>query len=542
MKRGFGVMKKLLWLSLFGLVLVACSSEEPAPPPTEVPTEVPPTEVPTEVPPTEVPTAIPTPEPTATPIGGGPVTTLEGAKTAVVQIEAQGTFRDPEVGTVYNSAGRGSGFIIDDTGLVVTNNHVVTGAALVKVWVGGESEARNARIVGVSECSDLALIDIEGDGFPYLEWYEGDIDVGLDVYAAGFPLGDPEYTLTRGIISKANADGETSWASVDGVVQHDATINPGNSGGALITADGQVVAVNYAGSADVDQYFAITRDEAVPVIEKLSEGNDYLSIGINGRAVYDDSGISGIWVSSVKSGSPADGTGIEAGDMVTSLEGLVLGTDGTMADYCDILRTHAPDDTMSVEVLRFDTQELMEGQLNGRVLEQTVSFAGSETEETASDGTSYETYVTVTDESGRLEMDVPAEWGSTNGAAWTRDDEPFGLALSASTDLDALYSTWSTPGVFFGATDDVSINTSEYLDEFTYTDCEYDSRTDYEDPAYAGEYDLWLNCGESDARLLLLAAHALDNSHFVFVYIQVVSDADIDAAAKILDTFIRDGE
>ncbi len=85
--------------------------------------------------------------------------------------------------------------------------------------------------MGVSECSDLAVIDIEGDGYPYLEWFDGQVAPGLDVYAAGFPLGDPEFTLTRGIISKERADGETDWASVDWVVEHDATINPGNSGG-----------------------------------------------------------------------------------------------------------------------------------------------------------------------------------------------------------------------------------------------------------------------------------------------------------------------
>ncbi|MDW8328247.1 MAG: hypothetical protein RMK99_16925, partial [Anaerolineales bacterium] len=92
-----------------------------------------------------------TPEsrPTITPASAsGAVNSLEDVKSAVIQIEAQGTFVDPQVGTVYNAAGRGSGFIIDPSGLAVTNNHVVTGAALIKVWIGGEREARNARILG----------------------------------------------------------------------------------------------------------------------------------------------------------------------------------------------------------------------------------------------------------------------------------------------------------------------------------------------------------------------------------------------------------
>ncbi|MDQ3248578.1 MAG: S1C family serine protease, partial [Chloroflexota bacterium] len=113
--------------------------------------------------------------------------TLEEAQAAVIQIEAVGTFISREEGMQMNAAGLGSGFIIDPDGIAVTNNHVATGAAFLKVYVAGEDEPRNARILGVSECSDLAVIDIEGDGFPYLAWYEGTVKVGLDVYALGFP-------------------------------------------------------------------------------------------------------------------------------------------------------------------------------------------------------------------------------------------------------------------------------------------------------------------------------------------------------------------
>ena len=159
---------------------------------------------PTQAPPPTEPAAA-TEAPTATEAAQASVTKLEDVKSAVIQIEAQGSFVEPGAGLQVNVAGSGSGFIIDPSGLAVTNNHVVTGAAFLKVWVGGESEPRNAKILGVSECSDLAVIDIDGDGFPYLEWYDGPISAGLDIYAAGFPLGDPEYTLTRGIVAKERA-------------------------------------------------------------------------------------------------------------------------------------------------------------------------------------------------------------------------------------------------------------------------------------------------------------------------------------------------
>ena len=299
----------------------------------------------------------------------GAVSDLQGVRGAVIQIEAQGSFVDPEWGEV-NGAGTGSGFIIDPSGIAVTNNHVVTGAALLKVWIGGDSsKSYNARVLGVSECSDLAVIDIDGDGFPYLDWYDGAVQVGLEVYTAGFPLGEPEYTLTKGIVSKENANGETNWASLNSVIMHDATINPGNSGGPLIDNNGKVVAINYATFKAADQYFAIGRDVAVPVINTLRGGQDVDAIGINGTAVVtDDESLSGIWISSVASGSPAEKAGLTGGDILTSLEGFQIAADGTMSDYCDIIRTHSSRDTMAIEVLRFATSEYLQGQLNGTTL------------------------------------------------------------------------------------------------------------------------------------------------------------------------------
>lgn len=313
----------------------------------------------------------PTQEQPSQPTGGG----IDAVREATIQIEAQGTFVDPEFGLLVNSAGRGTGFIIDPSGIAVTNNHVVAGAALLKVWLNGESTPRNARVLGLSECSDLAVIDIDGDNFPSLGWYDGTAKTGLEVYAAGYPLGEPQFNLTKGIISKENADGETSWASVDHVLGHDATINPGNSGGPLVDANGAVVGINYSTLASANQYFAIGSDIARPIIDKMRDGNDVDSIGVNGSAVVSEDGsISGVWVSSVKSGTPADKSGIQAGDIIYQLEGLVLATDGTMKDYCDVIRSHGPSDTLTMSVIRYGTGELLEGQLNGRELAVSGNF------------------------------------------------------------------------------------------------------------------------------------------------------------------------
>ncbi len=99
------------------------------------------------------------------------------------------------------------------------------------------------------------------------------------------------------------------------------------------------------------------------------------SIGVNGTAVLSDDGsLSGIWVASVKSGSPADKAGIKPGDIIYQLEGLVLATDGTMKDYCDVIRSHNASDVLAVTVIRYATGELLEGQLNGRELAVTGNF------------------------------------------------------------------------------------------------------------------------------------------------------------------------
>ena len=277
---------------------------------------------------------------------------LVSARRAVVRIVAEGSFIDPEYGEQLNAAGSGTGFIISEDGIAVTNNHVVTGAAFLQVYINDENDPRNARILGASECWDLAVIDIDGDGFTAMDWGSTDITAGLPIFALGYPLGDAEYTVLDGVVSKAAAGGESSWASVDSVIEHSADTLPGNSGGPIVDQDGRVIAINYAGNSQ-GQSFAIAADLGRNVVDRLQAGEDFESIGVNGEAVVSSDGsFSGVWVASVKSGSPADVAGIEGGDLITKLEGLVLGTDGSMADYCDILRSHGPDDPLSIEVYR----------------------------------------------------------------------------------------------------------------------------------------------------------------------------------------------
>ena len=527
------------FLVLVLLLLAACSSG--AAEPTDSPTDPESTE-PQKTEEVEISTAVvPTEEPST-----GAVTSLDEAKSAVIQIEADGTFVNPDFSVSYNDAGFGSGFIIDPSGLAVTNNHVVTGAALLKVWIGGDTgKTYNAKVVGVSECSDLALIDLEGDDFPYLDWHEGPINVGLEVYAAGFPLGEPQFTLTRGIVSKEETGGETYWASVDYVIEHDATINPGNSGGPLLDEDGQVVGVNYSGR-ETDQYFAIGRDLAIKVVDDLDEGQDVESVGINGEAFVNED-FSGIWVYSVESGSPADMAGIEGGDIITMVENLILASDGTMSDYCDVLRSHDSDDTLDIEVLRYATGEVLTGQLNGRELETATTFIDTIEEdisETVEDTGTYSGYVTVVDDYSAIQMEIPSEWIDINGGYWEDGGDIIGSTITAAADLDSYFNTWSESGVFFGASDDLAnlggyVNLLDIRRDAFKDDCKYDDRYDYEDVVYRGKYDLFENCGDSGNVYIVLTAVPKDDSQafLILVEMQITKESDFDALDQILATF-----
>ena len=191
------------------------------------------------------------------------------------------------------------------------------------------------------------------------------------------------------------------------MVEHDANIQPGNSGGPLVDSEtGQVVAVNYAGGdvggTGTSQFFAISAALAEPLVEQLKEG-DVDSLGINGRAIYDEeSGLSGIWVSGVDTNSPAGELGLQGGDIIEKIEGLSMGADGTMADYCDVLRSRNADDKLAVQVLRFEEDVRLSGEFNGDELAAIESLGSAVEEETGplEAGSSYSGFTQVSDDSG----------------------------------------------------------------------------------------------------------------------------------------------
>ncbi|HSL25161.1 MAG TPA: S1C family serine protease [Acidimicrobiia bacterium] len=477
----------------------------------------------------------------------GLVTTVEDLPLATIQIVSTGTFVTPDFGE-FEGGGSGSGFIIDPSGVAVTNSHVVSGAGLIEVYVGGDPDPINAQILGVSECNDLAVIDLAEDGYHYLEWYEGTVTAGTDVYAAGYPLGDPQFTITQGIISKSDFPGETEWASVDAILEHDARIRPGNSGGPLVNADMQVVGVNYAGRDDTDQNFAISVTDAAPIVDELRAGSDVDSVGINGYAILADDGTTGIWVETVQPGSPADASGVTGGDIVTRMAGVSLGLDGTLADFCDVIRTQGTTGVIPVEVLRYDTAQVLRGQLNGTALAEVFSFA----EELEDDATVQETgdvytdYTVISDDTGAMQVEVPVEWSDVDGAPYTDNEGRQITDVRAAADLAEFQESWTTPGMIFSASSDWLASTSEealldlYLESLG-SQCTYAGREVYEDPAYTGWYDTYIDCGDTLATYVVVAARPPEGAFILLVQVQANEERDFEALDHILSSFYVSG-
>ena len=472
---------------------------------------------------------------------------IEDARRAVVRIFQIGDISTPDGQGV--AAGTGSGFIIDPSGLAVTNNHVAGGAAILEVTIDGETEPRNARVLGLSECADLAVIDIDGEGFPFVEFYGGPVEVGTDVLAAGYPLGTTEFTLTRGIISTAQQVGDTSWASVDAVIEHDARIRSGNSGGPLFTADGYVVGVNYAGNEQHDFNTAIAAEYARPVVDVLRTGQSFESIGLNAVA-HAFGEVTGLWVHAIETGSPADKAGIQPGDFVVELEGVPLAADGTLNHYCDILRSQGIADELNIEVIRPETGEILRGNLNsGQRLEVVFSPELPGRATVAGPGTPYTEFVRLVDDTGLMSFQVPAEFRDVSTTPLAVDGYGTLPIVAAAENLASAFGStteaYAGNGAVIVAFTDPAldmVDTTVSIMEADLANCTQSGDVEtYETNGFEGIIVLLTDCSDAGSTLVYVAARIPGEARFFLLGIQAVDDAMIDAVPTILNSFRWEG-
>lgn len=231
----------------------------------------------------------------------------------------------------------GSGVIVDPSGLILTNNHVVSKADEIKVYLADKREYK-AKLVGTDSKSDLAVLKVEAGGLRTIPWADSDqLQVGEFVLAVGNPFGLHQ-TVTMGIIS---AIGRASMgiAEYEDFIQTDAAINPGNSGGALVNARGELIGINTAifsqSGGNMGIGFAVPSNMARSIMDQLVKSGrvirGWLGVSIQElspelAAQFGASDAKGALVSDVLDGSPAKRAGIARGDIIVEFDGKPVDT------------------------------------------------------------------------------------------------------------------------------------------------------------------------------------------------------------------------
>ena len=225
----------------------------------------------------------------------------------------------------------GSGFIISSDGYIVTNNHVIENADIVRVNIGAKNNKDaliDAEVIGSDPETDLALLKIKADNLPYLKFGDSDtLEVGEWVVAIGSPLG-LHHTVTSGIVSAKGRNIQSG--SYDDYLQTDASINRGNSGGPLLNMEGEGIGINTAIAQRAQGIgFAIPSSMAKNIISQLRD-NKKVSRGWLGVTIQNvDSATAkaldmpdsnGALVNSVLDGQPAAVAGVKEGDVIVAID------------------------------------------------------------------------------------------------------------------------------------------------------------------------------------------------------------------------------
>jgi 2-alkenal reductase len=321
----------------------------------------------------------------ASPVSGW--TQEEAAMDATEVVDAVG----PGVVTVINEqqaprpgapalvpAGSGTGFILDNDGHIVTNEHVVRDGDQFSVIFADGTE-RPATLVGADPISDLAVIQVEGELPAMLTLGDStELEVGESVLAIGSPLGAFTNTVTGGIVSALgrNFPGSSFYTNL---IQHDAAINPGNSGGPLVNMTGEVVGVNTLGIPQTERgpvqgiFFAIPSNTVQRIADQLIEKGrvDYPYLGIEAiepvteqvAAQYGLAVDRGALVTDLVPGGPAVEAGVRVSDVILSVDGQAI---DERTSLTEALFAHEPGDTVPVQLQRGTEEVLVEIELGER--------------------------------------------------------------------------------------------------------------------------------------------------------------------------------
>jgi S1-C subfamily serine protease len=326
---------------------------------------------------------------------GGPQRPQVIVEAAAAGFDAAKVFEEASPGvvtirSVFGSGGgaaEGSGFVLDADGRIVTNAHVVTddagGERTPAKAVFVEFSNRNvlpAEIVGFDPFADVALLEVEPDGFPLHPLQLGDdrdLIVGQPVAAIGSPFGEQQ-SLSLGVVSATDRSVESlTKFQIDGAIQTDASINPGNSGGPLLDAGARVVGINQQIETESGTNAGVGFAVPISIIKRSlaqleRDGEvEYAYIGVSTQTLYPqlarkldlDTDYGGL-LSEVVAGSPADEAGLRGGDDNLRFQAaayetggdVILAVDGHKIvepdDLAQVVATYQPGDVVTVEILR----------------------------------------------------------------------------------------------------------------------------------------------------------------------------------------------
>jgi S1-C subfamily serine protease len=259
----------------------------------------------------------------------------------------------------------GSGFIISDQGYIVTNEHVVDGAQRLEVILA-DGRTVKAELVGADIFADLAVVRIDSGAASAVVFGDSDsLRPGESVIAIGSPLGDFKNTVTVGVVSGVGRSvGSGLGYEQENLIQTDAAINPGNSGGPLVNLSGEVVGVNtlvvrtssLSGAPAEGLGFAVPSNTARRIVEEIiSSGRvsrPYLGVTweeITEQASVQQGGTSGVLITEVVEGGPADQAGLRQGDVITALDGMPIDEENP---FINQLISRQPGQVVTVDIAR----------------------------------------------------------------------------------------------------------------------------------------------------------------------------------------------
>ena len=271
----------------------------------------------------------------------------------------------------YTETAAGSGIIISEDGYILTNNHVISGADKITVYVnsgeeGEEEQTYEATLVGSSENNDIAVLKIDAKGLNAAAFGDSDqLEVGELAVAIGNPMGKVHGSVTAGIISAVEQELTIDDVTIN-AIQTDAAINPGNSGGALFDSYGNVIGVVYAKSSSVSIEgigYAIPVNNIKELVEQMINDPDsvkdqtkvsQIMLGITIQNITEDMSKQysmpvGVYITDVSTMSAAERAGLQKGDIIVGF----AGEDVKTADELNALKAkQTPGDTVAVKIDR----------------------------------------------------------------------------------------------------------------------------------------------------------------------------------------------